>query len=58
MYMDKRTQLIGDISTRSWDAICVVLAQDHKTSHLVLSWQDFDVLQSMMAAIEPLLIFY
>ena len=35
------------------DAIRVVLAQDRKTSHLVLSWQDFDVLQSVMAAIEP-----
>ena len=59
-------QLKGDVSTR-WgskagmierileqqDAIRVVLAQDRKTSHLVLSWQDFYVLQSVMAAIKP-----
>ena len=59
-------QLKGDVSTR-WgskaamierileqqEAIRVVLAQDRKTSHLVLSWQDFDVLQSVMAAVKP-----
>ena len=35
------------------DAIRAVLAQDCKTSHLVPSWQDIDVLQSVVAAIKP-----
>lgn len=34
------------------EAIRVILAQDHKTLHLVLSWQDFDVLQSVMVAVK------
>ena len=35
------------------DAIRAVLAQDCKTSHLVPTWQDIDVLQSVVAAIKP-----
>ena len=35
------------------DTIWAVLAQDRKTSHLVPSWQDIDVLQSVVAAIKP-----
>ena len=35
------------------DAIRAVLAQDHKELHLVSSWQDIDVLQSVFAAIKP-----
>ena len=34
------------------DAIRVVLGQDRKTSKLVLSWQDLDVLQSVLKATE------
>ena len=33
------------------DAIRVVLSQDHKASHLVPSWQDFDVLKSVLEAV-------
>ena len=36
------------------DAIRVVLGQDRKVSHLVPSWQDLDVLNSVVAAIGPL----
>jgi len=32
------------------DAICMVLRQDRKVSHLVPSWQDFVVLQSVLNA--------
>ena len=34
------------------DATRVVLGQDRKTSHLVPTWQDLDVLQSVLKAIE------
>ena len=34
------------------DAIRVVLGQDRKTSHLLATWQDLDVLQSILKAIE------
>jgi len=34
------------------DAIRMVLGQDRKVSHLVPSWQDFDVLQSVLNAIK------
>ena len=34
------------------DAIRVVLGQDRKTFHLVPTWQDLDVLQSVLKAIE------
>ena len=33
------------------DAIRVVLGQDWKVSHLIPSWQDFDVLQSVLEAV-------
>ena len=33
------------------DAIRVVLGQDRKVSHLIPSWQDFDVLQSVLEAV-------
>ena len=60
-------KLKGDVCTR-WgskadmiertieqqDAICVVLGQDWKVSHLVSSWQDFDVLQSLLEAVRDL----
>ena len=36
------------------DIIHVVLGQDRKVSHLVPSWQDLDVLSSVVAAIGPL----
>ena len=58
-------KLKGDVCTR-WgskanmieriveqqDAIRVVLGQDRKTSHLLPTWQDLDVLQSILKAIE------
>jgi len=34
------------------DAIRMVLGQDRKVSHLVPSWQDFDVLQSVLNAVK------
>ena len=34
------------------DAIRVVLGQDRETSHLLPTWQDLDVLQSILKAIE------
>ena len=34
------------------DAIRVVLGQDRKTSHLVPTWQDLDVQQSVLKATE------
>ena len=34
------------------DAIHVVLSQDRKVSHLVPSWQDFDVLKSVLEAVK------
>ena len=33
------------------DAIRVVLGQDRKVSHLIPSWQDFDVLQSVLEVV-------
>ena len=36
------------------EAVCVVLAQDQKVSHLVPQWQDCDVISAVFAAIEPL----
>ena len=36
------------------EAIRVVLASDRKTSHLIPSWQDCDVLDSLSAALKPL----
>lgn len=36
-------------------AIRVVLGADRKTSHLILTWQDIDVLQSIDRALSPLL---
>ena len=58
-------KLKGDVCTR-WgsiadmieriieqqDAIRVVLSQDRKVSHLVPSWQDFDVLKSVLEAVK------
>ena len=35
-------------------AISVVLASDVRTSHLVLNWQDCDVIDSIIAALNPL----
>ena len=34
------------------DAIRLVLSQDRKVSHLVPTWQDFDVLESVMKAVK------
>ena len=34
------------------DAICIVLSQDRKVSHLVPTWQDFDVLESVLEAVK------
>ena len=34
------------------DAICMVLGQDRKVSHLVPTWQDFDVLESVLEAVK------
>ena len=36
------------------EAIRVVLGQDRKTSYLVPSWQDLDVLHSVVCVIKPL----
>ena len=58
-------KLKGDVCTR-WgskadmveriveqqDAIRLVLGKDRKTSHLVPTWQDLDVLQSVLKAIK------
>ena len=35
-------------------AINIVLASNVKTSHLVLNWQDCDIIDSMIAALDPL----
>ena len=34
-------------------AISVVLASDVRTSHLVLNWQDCEVIDSIIAALDP-----
>ena len=36
------------------EALRVVLSADRKTSHLVPTWQDIDVLQSVHEALSPL----
>ena len=36
------------------EAIWVVLASDHKVPHLIPSWQDFDVLDSLLVVLHPL----
>ena len=36
------------------EAVRVVLASDRKTSHLIPSWQECDVLDSIVAALKPL----
>ena len=36
------------------EGIRIVLGGDRKSSHLVPSWQDLDVLQSLNAALSPL----
>ena len=35
------------------EAIRIVLSADRKTSHLILTWQDVDVLQSIHTALSP-----
>ncbi len=35
-------------------SICKVLSEDRKTSHLIPTWQDIDVLESIQAALGPL----
>ena len=35
------------------EAIRIVLSADRKTSHLILTWQDVDVLQSIHKALSP-----
>ena len=39
-------------------AISQVLAADKKTRHLVLTWQDLEVLESVHKALKPLLMLY
>ena len=36
------------------EAVRVVLASDRKSSHLIPSWQDCDVLDSIVGALKPL----
>ena len=36
------------------EAVWVVLASDRKTSHLIPTWQNCDVLDSISAALKPL----
>lgn len=38
------------------DAIRVVLSQDRRVSHLIPTWQDFDVLESWVEAVKGFLI--
>lgn len=40
--------------TEQRQAVSVVLASDVKTSHLVLNWQDCDIIDSVIAALDPL----
>ena len=57
-------KLKGDVVTR-WrskvemmqrimeqDAVRIVLSQDRKVSHLVPTWQDFDILESVLEAVK------
>ena len=37
------------------DAIHIVLSQDRKVSHLVPTWQDFDILESVLEAVKDFL---
>ena len=36
------------------EGICVVLSTDRKTTHLIPTWQDIDVIQSIHQALSPL----
>jgi hypothetical protein len=36
------------------EAVRVVLASDRKSSHLIPTWQDYDVLDSISVALKPL----
>ena len=36
------------------EAIRLVLATDRRSSHLISTWQDFDVMDSILAALAPL----
>lgn len=36
------------------EAVGVVLASDRKVSHLILTWQDVDVMESVLAVLHPL----
>lgn len=36
------------------EAVGVVLASDRKVSHLILTWQDVDVVESVLAVLRPL----
>ena len=38
--------------TEQQDAIRIVLSQDRKVSHLVPTWQDFDILESVLEAVK------
>ena len=40
--------------TEQQEAIRIVLASDRKVSHLIPTWQDFDVVDSIIAALGPL----
>ena len=40
--------------TEQQEAIRIVLASDRKVSHLIPIWQDFDVIDSIIAALGPL----
>ena len=40
--------------TEQQEAIRIVLASDRKVSHLIPTWQDFDVIDSVIAALGPL----
>ena len=40
--------------TEQQEAIRIVLASDRKVSHLIPTWQDFDVIDSIIAALGPL----
>ena len=36
------------------EALCIVLSADRKTTHLLLTWQDTEILQSLDQALSPL----